>query len=238
MSSKNKKDGSQRNRKRPFMVDILIKKLTKNTRKNDSYLKKPTPLQGKITITGQHNHQTDNFQALKFLRIAPETKEQFLEYFSNGYSVANALLAHEAQLVLNSPDESAEFVRCNAALNPLPRSVHYLHNKWLKSTYGLAWSDKSPIDKLKEKVDQYKKQGIDVIIDEQDSSRWCVVIVTPIMKRAHSLPEAKEIIFTDSTASCDAENTVVTIMLTATKGGAVPLCVILHNRQDTPGYTH
>jgi len=65
-----------------------------------------------------------------------------------------------------------------------------------------------------------------------------VLIVTPIMKRAHSLPEASEIIFTDSTASCDAENTVVSIVLTATKGGAVPLCVLLHNRQDTAGYIH
>jgi len=58
------------------------------------------------------------------------------------------------------------------------------------------------------------------------------------MKRAHCLPQAKEIIFIDSTASCDTENTVVTVVLTATKGGAVPLGVLLHNRQDTPGYTY
>ncbi|KAK3909095.1 Oxidoreductase NAD-binding domain-containing protein 1 [Frankliniella fusca] len=194
------------------------------------------PLQGKITLTGQHSHQTENFKAFKLLRISEETKELFNDYFNNGYSVANAIHAHEAQLVLKYPEES-EYVRCNASLNPLPRTVYYLHNLWLKSTYGLAWSNKSPIDKLKEKLDQYKKEDIDVIIDEKDS-RWCVLIVTPIMKRAHCLPEAKEIIFTDSTASCDAENTVVSLLLTATKGGAVPLCVLLHNRQDTAGYKH
>jgi len=141
-----------------LVIDILVKKVTRNTQKNESYLKKSPPLQGKITITGQHSHQTDNYKALNLLRISEETKEIFNEYFNNGYSVANALHAHEAQLVLKYPQET-EYVRCNASVNPLPRTVYHLHKIWLKSTYGIAWSNKSPIEKLKEKLDQYKQEG-------------------------------------------------------------------------------
>lgn len=244
------------------MIDILVKKVTKDTKKNDPFLKRDPPLQGKITISGHHSHPVDNFQAFKLLRISEETKKLFLEYFNNGYGVANALHAHEAQLVLKCSDD-AEIVRNNASLNPLPRTIYYLHRLWLESTYGLAWSGTSPIQKLKEKINSYKEEGnvcsihlnfkwkllvlnfainmlltgVTVIVEEPDDIRWCVLVVTPIMKRAHCRPEAKEIIFTDSTASCDAENNVITFILTATKGGAVPLCLLIHNRQDGIAYT-
>ena len=63
---------------------------------------------------------------------------------------------------------------------------------------------------------------------KEDEDSWAVLIVTPIMKRAQELPASQEIIFTDSTSSCDSENTTVTVMLTATKAGAVPIAVMLH----------
>jgi len=50
-----------------------------------------------------------------------------------------------------------------------------------------------------------------------------VLVVANIMERAQALSSAGEIIFIDSTASCDSTRVTVTHLLTATKAGAV-LC--------------
>ncbi|KFM83160.1 hypothetical protein X975_10119, partial [Stegodyphus mimosarum] len=46
------------------------------------------------------------------------------------------------------------------------------------------------------------------------------VIVTPIMQRAHDKPFSGDIVFVNTSGSCDQTNTCVTFMFTATKIGA------------------
>lgn len=80
--------------------------------------------------------------------------------------------------------------------------------------------------------------GIEIHIKEsEDKTMWCVLATTPIMRRAQRCPQSKEIIFVDSTSSCDSESTTVTIALTGTKGGGIPIGVMLHNHQDEETYT-
>jgi len=71
---------------------------------------------------------------------------------------------------------------------------------------------------------------------EEDEDNWTVLIVTPIMRRAQDLKEASEIIFTDSTSSCDSERSNVTVLMTATKAGAVPIAVLLHKNKSEEDY--
>ncbi|XP_037501563.1 uncharacterized protein LOC119375459 [Rhipicephalus sanguineus] len=56
------------------------------------------------------------------------------------------------------------------------------------------------------------------------------------MRRAQQLESARGIIFVDSTASCDETKSNVTVLLTATKAGAVPIGVLIHSSQNTCGY--
>ncbi|XP_075722138.1 uncharacterized protein LOC142765288 [Rhipicephalus microplus] len=56
------------------------------------------------------------------------------------------------------------------------------------------------------------------------------------MRRGHNLELAREIVFVDSTASCDTTKCTVTVVLTATKAGAVPLAVLIHKEQSNDGY--
>lgn len=79
--------------------------------------------------------------------------------------------------------------------------------------------------------------GIEIKIHNKDETYWCVTATTPIMRRAQRCRESKEIIFVDSTSSCDSESTTVTIALTGSKGGGIPIAVMLHNRQDEIAYT-
>jgi len=60
-------------------------------------------------------------------------------------------------------------------------------------------------------MSSYENNGIKVIINEDPFS---VVICTPLMQRAHTLAYSKDIVFFDSTASCDVQNHSITFMLT------------------------
>jgi len=96
------------------------------------------------------------FRSLGYLRIHPDVKEEFLEYFNNGHGPADACQMHEDKLLL---DDDGEIKVANAAINPKKRTVYHLHDKWLLSTFGKAWSSKEPLDKLKEKLETYKEEG-------------------------------------------------------------------------------
>lgn len=69
-----------------------------------------------------------------------------------------------------------------------------------------------------------------------DGTCWAVLVVTGIMKRAQGLDAAREIVFLDSTASCDESQSSLTVVLAATPAGAIPLAVLLHSSQSTESY--
>ncbi|XP_064475536.1 uncharacterized protein LOC135389412 [Ornithodoros turicata] len=56
------------------------------------------------------------------------------------------------------------------------------------------------------------------------------------MRRTQQLMTSREIIFIDSTSSCDGMHTTATLLLAATNAGAIPIAVLLHNSQTTEGY--
>ncbi|KAH7965654.1 hypothetical protein HPB49_009334 [Dermacentor silvarum] len=56
------------------------------------------------------------------------------------------------------------------------------------------------------------------------------------MRRAETLESAQNIIFVDSTSSCDVDGNIATILLTATKAGAVPVAVLIHRGQSREAY--
>jgi len=66
---------------------------------------------------------------------------------------------------------------------------------------------------------------------------FAVAILTPIMARAHSAQFARDICFVDSTASCDADNHMITFLLAPTVAGAVPLGVIITDSSSQAAYT-
>lgn len=81
----------------------------------------------------------------------------------------------------------------------------------------------------------YFTGGNKVIIKE--TSPWVVLVASPIMMRAQKLSTAGEIIFVDTTSTVDMTSSNVTLVLTATKVGAIPLCILLHESQTKECYT-
>ena len=87
---------------------------------------------------------------------------------------------------------------------------------------------------MKEKIIEYQKNCNTVVFL---ANPFCVGIFTPIMKRAHNLPNAKEIVFCDTTSSCDPQHHSVTFLLTTCPVGAAPLGVLITQGQSTEVYT-
>ncbi|KAE8741686.1 hypothetical protein FOCC_FOCC012784 [Frankliniella occidentalis] len=228
---------SKRNLECKVEIHIKIKKVNKSTKRNDpKYLKRDIPLKGVIIIKGQHNHPIENHESLQYLRVTEETKKIFYGYFNDNMGASEAKRLHEDTLRMR---EDWPIVQPNTSLNPSDRQVTYLHELWRQSEFGADYGV-DPLAKLKEKADQYAKDGIMVHIDEDSNEggqNWAVLVVTPIMLRTHATKAAGEIIFVDSTASVESTESSTTVMLAATGAGAIPLGIFIHGSQTTSCYT-
>ncbi|KAM7294546.1 hypothetical protein ISCGN_024052 [Ixodes scapularis] len=229
---KRNKVSDRRNAACMARLDVKLKKLTKDTRKNDAYLRRDVPLVAVIRIDSRHTHSTQSADALRLLRGTSTTKETFLRYFSDGMTVCEARRLHESKLCL---EDGGPVLLANGALNPTTRTAQHWHSVWSTTCFGGGAID--PLSKLEEKAPLYAAQGTGVTVSRSDSSTcWAVLVVTPIMQRAQALDVAKDIVFIDSTSSCDTTRCTVTVVLVATMAGAVPVAVLVHNEQSTEGY--
>lgn len=82
---------------------------------------------------------------------------------------------------------------------------------------------------LQSKLASYRERGCTVVLN---TDPLAVCIVTPVMRRAHSLPQSSGVVLVDSTACCDADNHSITFMMTTCAAGAVLLAIFI-----TPGQT-
>ncbi|XP_064488325.1 uncharacterized protein LOC135400417 [Ornithodoros turicata] len=195
-------------------LDVKIKKTNRNTKGYDEFLRRDVPLPAVMKIDSRHNHSTQSADALRLLRSTPEAKATFLEYFNEGMTAANAKRLHESKLAVEV--NGAELL-ANAAINPTTRTVNHWYETWRKDQYGGREAAFDPILKLKEKSSRYKELGITLECSQsEDSSLWAILIVTPIMRRLQGKETAAEVIFIDSTSSCDSAHSTVTVLLTGT----------------------
>ncbi|XP_052131953.1 uncharacterized protein LOC127751840 [Frankliniella occidentalis] len=234
LSKRNKVEKSKRNKICPVKLDIKIKKINRFTIRNDpKYLGREIPLPAVITMSNDHTHPTKGcFETLGYLRISEETTEIFYKYFDEGLSPGAAYRMNDLSVKLRP--NSGE-LRANSSVNPTIRMVQHLFDNWRRSEFGQSWGT-DPFPKLREKIPAYEAEGTSIHIDDSDSECWACVVVTPIMKRAQKLASSGEIIFTDSTSNVEFTQSTFTLMLTATKGGAVPIAVLIHSAQTTACY--
>ncbi|KAF0734497.1 SWIM-type domain-containing protein, partial [Aphis craccivora] len=87
--------------------------------------------------------------------------------------------------------------------------------------------------KLEEKLNDYTNNRHIIKFSENP---FAILIVTPITQRAHTLAFSKDIVFVDSTSSCDTQSHSVTFMLTSCSIGAVPLGMFITKGQTTDDY--
>lgn len=84
------------------------------------------------------------------------------------------------------------------------------------------------IEVLKRKKLDFSKINVELFIKEDPTT---CVIITPIMQRVFEDGLVDEMVFIDTSGSCDQTNACVTFLFAATKIGALPVVVILHTSQ-------
>jgi len=65
---------------------------------------------------------------------------------------------------------------------------------------------------------------------------FAVCIRSRTMQRTQCTPFARDVCFVDSTASCNADNKVITFLLAPSADGAVPLAVVLMENSYKVGF--
>jgi len=154
ISIKKKSEKSKRCTDCKASINIEVKKLNKDTKKNDRYLRDYDPaLQAVIVINPKHNHNLHSFDAMSYLRSTKATRQTFLNYFKDGHGVAASISLHEAKIEM---EENSAVVLGNSALNPLNSTVQHWYRLWREENYG---DDRDILTKLREKAAIYEKEG-------------------------------------------------------------------------------
>ncbi|KAM7313231.1 uncharacterized protein ISCGN_003109 [Ixodes scapularis] len=132
----------------PAFVDIKVKKVSRDTKRHDPFLKRATPLAAVVKLGQHHNHSLDDAEAKRLLRSTPDTRALFLGYFRDGLTVAKAVALHREKL--SAEDNALERLASNA-LNPNPNVVYHWYKLWRKQLS----SEQDPTVKLDEKAASY-----------------------------------------------------------------------------------
>lgn len=91
---------------------------------------------------------------------------------------------------------------------------------------------------LEEKIKMYSECGTDIAIKGAGESSMALAILTPTMKRIHKIKNFCQLIFVDSTSSCDDLNYSITFLLSSTPFGALPIGVLLSSGQSAESYSN
>ena len=142
-----------------------------------------------------------------------------------GLSPSEAALFHVD--VMNLVDDLPGLA--NNAINPNLRAIQYLYDCWRKERVG-------GLDgfSIQECLKKYEEANPDLTIRyDIKGESFCVVLVTPFMRRVHKMAkESCEIIFVDATSNCDQQNIAVVPVLCASAAGALPLAMAFCSSQD------
>lgn len=224
---RNKSKGEMRNYNCHASISIKFLKQTPPTLKKSAMLR--DGLRVLIQILYVHSHRIHVAQAYNLLRCSTDVNMQFESYFESGMSPAAAKTFHEMELA-QTDDTSLEECLANAQKNPTEAQVNYMYKKWRQERYGERCMS-SATEMLKKK--QAELSEGELFIKEEPT---IVVIITPIMKRVFLSGFAIEIVFIDSSSSCDQSNTCVTFFFAPTKIGASPVAVAFHTSQTEINY--
>ena len=104
-------------------VDITVKKVNRNTKRNDDYLSQSPPLAAVIKLNLQHNHSTESADALRYLKLSPQVAFEFEEYFNSGLGPGEAARLHEDKIL--ACHDSHQMLD-DASQNPSRRTVYYI----------------------------------------------------------------------------------------------------------------
>lgn len=214
-------------------IDVTIKKVNKDTIRNDKLL-----IDGfnvLVTIVFDHSHRVYVGEALNLLKCSQETEIAFKKYFNDGMTPSAAKNYNELNIMDKYADTTVNGIEmlANSQINPSENHVYYMYNKWRSEKYGDRNECNLP-EILEGKIHTLKNKGFEISLKQNPR---IIVIITPIMKRVFLSSVYEDMIFVDTTSSCDQTSSSVTLVFTSHKIGGLPLACAIHTEQNESNYT-
>ncbi|CAG8803922.1 16689_t:CDS:1 [Gigaspora margarita] len=149
-----------------------------------------------------------------------------------GYNPASAYHTYLEEIQLRH--ENNEKILADRSICLHKHDIYYLHQKYLNVSVG-AKNRKEIFNRLAKEVlkfnDSNKKNALMQLYiapTENDLGQlFIIIVIMNLMKHCHSLKQAGELVYMDTTATLDALNTLLTILSTSTPAGGLPLAIIL-----------
>ncbi|CAG5043458.1 unnamed protein product [Parnassius apollo] len=121
----------------------------------------------------------------------------------------------------------------NSQINPSENHVYYMYNKWRAEKYGDRNECNLP-EIMRGKIESLIEKGYTILSKPYPR---IIVIITPIKKRVFLSTAYENMIFVDTTSSCDQTSSAITLVFTSHKIGGLPLVCAIHTEQNEPNYT-
>lgn len=169
---------------------------------------------------------------MSFRRASDSIRQQFYELFNDQYTASEAYHYHRSRVELETDGDEVAF--SDSSRVPSKETVKYWFNCWRQEKFGTnAEAQEKSESVLLNKIETFGAIGN---IVKWDPASRTIIIVTPIMQRAHQLRSSSEIVFVDSTSACDERNHVLTFLFTPCAAGAVPIGVCITEGMSTQKY--
>lgn len=180
-----------------------------------------------ITFNNGHNHTIDSAAALVKRPIGAETKQDILNLFGKGHSVASAYNTFCVQKMEELGDQYENFV-ADRYYFPKKSDFSNLWNVNFKKHYG----ERSGGQMFFQLEDNLSKANGVLYKIGYVGDHYTVSLCTPIMQRAAcELRQSSEILFVDATSNCDVQNHKLYFFATQSPAGGVPLGCIITSSQ-------
>jgi hypothetical protein len=164
------------------------------------------PLPCLLRLQSTHNHAYSTARHRGLLYAPKALKTTFLVYFADRLGPGEALEENERRLRVDPT--FAPIWLSDATKHPTYATVHWWHHNWRIKTYG-GEDDAAVSLELANRAQKLLAQGIYV---RHSATTNSVVILTPLMGRAHQEAWAGTQVFIDSTGACDRTGATVTTL--------------------------
>ena len=92
--------------------------------------------QGWIKIDFRHNHPLSSAHTFSFRDVSSDTNKLFQDYFSQGYSPAQANYVHENNLLVCTNNLKSEQLLSDRSTNPRLGDTYRLKSEWDQTNSG------------------------------------------------------------------------------------------------------
>ena len=151
-------DINQRDKKTDCCAALTVR--IHNRLKSNSKIQVTHPCE--VNLQWNHNHSIHSAHALSFKPITDDTKQNFYDYFDEGYSPSTAGHHHTMLLAIHyeGDENGLEQPHADRSVNPLPKDIDNLFTKWRQERHGKV-NGESMFEILEEKIQAYNKENKD-----------------------------------------------------------------------------